>query len=62
LVRERLTQGDSDRQVLDFLVARYRRIRAAAAAAAMAYFAALGHDAGDAAGGIHRARRHGATA
>jgi cytochrome c-type biogenesis protein CcmH len=23
LVRERLTQGDSDRQVLDFLVARY---------------------------------------
>ena len=41
LVRERLQAGDSNSQVLDFLVAALRRVRAAAAAPALAHRAAV---------------------
>ena len=46
LVRERLQAGDSNSQVLDFLVAALRRVRAAAAAPALAHRAALARAAG----------------
>ena len=46
LVRERLQAGDSNQQVLDFLVAALRRVRAAAPAPALAHRAALAGAAG----------------